>query len=146
MRRDRGKAFRKAVNIDLDKFLAVQINDFEYEIVYKRPHLKYQDAGVSGTENNRPNTPYKYTDKPPPLSAMIKFVKDNNIQGRNKKTGRFITRKSLAFAFRASIFKKGFKAQNYIPSTELSKQIDRVAEAFADVDLDKLDRELDKII
>lgn len=68
---------------------------------------EFMDKGVSGNktkqyytdENNQKKvSPYSYKQSPPPTSVFEKWIKKKGIRGRSKKTGRFITRKSLAFA------------------------------------------------
>jgi len=41
-----------------------------------RKHAAYIDKGVSGVERQRPDTPFSYDNKMPPLDEMIKFVKE----------------------------------------------------------------------
>ena len=73
----------------------------------------FQDQGVKGSKSNyieSSESPYRYRNLKPPAQVFEKWIKTSNIQGRDKKTGRFITRKSLSFAIANSIFKKGIRA------------------------------------
>lgn len=53
-----------------------------------------------------------------PILPLVQWIKDKKIQGRNKKTGRFISNNSLAFAIQNSIYKTGIKGKNYIQAVE----------------------------
>ena len=72
----------------------------------------FVDKGVSGTERKY-NTPYAYKTKQPPADKLIPWITRKGIQGRDKKTGRFITRKSLSFAIAKSIKRYGIKPTNF---------------------------------
>ena len=75
-------------------------------------YATFVDRGVSGTERKY-NTPYAYKTKQPPADKIIPWITRKGIQGRDKKTGRFITRKSLSFAIAKSIKKHGIKPTNF---------------------------------
>ena len=99
---------------------------------------RFQDKGVSGTKKKY-NTPYSYTTKMPPPSAFSQWVVRKGLEGtRDKKTGRFLSRKSLQYAVAKNIFKYGIK-----PSMFFTKPFEAAFErlpadlqnAFAD-DLD----------
>ena len=47
--------------------------------------------------------------KMPPVNAILKWIKDRHIKGRDKETGRFITDKSLAWGIRKNIQKFGIR-------------------------------------
>ena len=69
---------------------------------------KFVDKGVSGKEKKY-NTPFSYKNKKPPAKPFEKWARKRGIKGRDKKTGRFITRKSLSFALREHVYKKGIR-------------------------------------
>ena len=70
---------------------------------------KFQDKGVSGTKKKY-NTPYKYTNKMPPPKVFSQWVVRKGLEGtRDKKTGKFLSRKSLQYAVAKNIFKYGIK-------------------------------------
>ena len=69
---------------------------------------KFVDKGVSGKEKKY-NTPFSYKNKKPPTKPFEKWSRTRGIRGRDKKTGKFITRKSLAFAMREHVYKNGIK-------------------------------------
>ena len=49
----------------------------------------------------------------PPPDKLVPWIARRGIQGRNKKTGRFITRKSLSWAIAINIKKYGIKPTNF---------------------------------
>lgn len=53
-----------------------------------------------------------------PIMALIQWIKDKRLKGRSKKTGRFISDNSLAFAIQTSIYKHGIKGKNYITEVQ----------------------------
>ena len=94
----------------------------------------YKNKGVQGSKGRRyyitaqgkkKLSPYKYSNNLPNVSALEGWIKRKGIQGRDKNTGRFITRKSLAFIFSKSIQRKGLKALNFYtkPISEGYKQL-----------------------
>ena len=99
---------------------------------------KFQDKGVSGTKKKY-NTPYSYTTKMPPPSAFSQWVVRKGLEGtRDKKTGRFLSRKSLQYAVAKNIFKYGIKPSMFFtkPFNAAFKRLpDDLQNAFAD-DLD----------
>ena len=73
----------------------------------------FQDEGVKGTKSNyivNKNTDYSFRDKMPPAKPFEKWIKQKGIQGRDKKTGRFISRQSLSYILARSIYNKGIRA------------------------------------
>tara|TARA_R100000908_G_scaffold61088_1_gene38845 strand:+ start:382 stop:894 length:513 start_codon:yes stop_codon:yes gene_type:complete len=99
---------------------------------------KFQDKGVSGTKKKY-NTPYSYTTKMPPPSAFSQWVVRKGLEGtRDKKTGKFLSRKSLQYAVAKNIFKYGIKPSMFFtkPFNAAFKRLpDDLQNAFAD-DLD----------
>lgn len=67
----------------------------------------FQDKGVSGTKR-RYDTPFKYTNKQPPIEPIERWIKNKGIVPRNSK-GRFTSKRGLAFAISRSIKEKGIK-------------------------------------
>lgn len=94
----------ESINYEVD----VSKNSFSLSIDMK-DYGEYLDKGVSGTKKKY-NTPYAYTNKMPPPSAFSQWVVRKGLAGvRDKKTGRFVKRKSLQFAIAKSIQQKGIK-------------------------------------
>mgnify|MGYP003112822097 FL=1 len=75
---------------------------------------EYQDQGVRGKSSyyadETANSPFKYKNKIPPAKPFEKWIKQKGIQGRDKKTGRFISRQSLSYLIARSIYSKGIRA------------------------------------
>lgn len=74
---------------------------------------EYIDKGVKGAKSTYPESsasPFRYRNLKPPAEVFEKWIKKSNIQGRDKKTGRFITRQSLSYIIANSIYSKGIKA------------------------------------
>ena len=74
--------------------------------------------------------------KMPPVSAILKWIKDRHIKGRDKETGRYITNESLAWGIRTNIQKFGIR-----PNGQQGK-------GFVDIALNKFltDKRLDDLI
>jgi len=51
-----------------------------------------------------------------PVDSLIQWIKDRGLQGRDKKTGRFITQRSFAFAIQTTIKKFGIRPSNFLDS------------------------------
>lgn len=69
----------------------------------------YLDQGVSGVEKKY-NTPFRYTNKKPPMQSLFQWIKTKRIRFRDSK-GKFTrgTYRSIAFVMQNSIYKKGIK-------------------------------------
>lgn len=106
-------------------------------------HLIFQDKGVSGTENKRPNTPFKYTDKKTPASAFIEMIKRKNLNLRNEEfydsnagsphsdiDGDKKAIERLSYAMRESVYKNGFPAKN-IFSKEIPQLVNDISKTVA---------------
>ena len=83
---------------------------------------QFVDKGVSGNKKKRTykdwkgktvSTPYKYTTKQPPSSVLTKWIKMRGIKGRDNKTGRFISNKTLAILIGRSIKIKGIQGISF---------------------------------
>ena len=83
---------------------------------YMEQYGKFQDQGVKGTKSNyveNKKSRFTYKSKMPPPQAFADFVKRKGIKGRDKKTGRFITNKSLQYLIARSVFNKGIRASMF---------------------------------
>jgi|9_EtaG_2_1085328.scaffolds.fasta_scaffold12220_4 hypothetical protein len=77
---------------------------------------RFQDQGVKGTKSNyveNKNSPFSYRSSMPDPAIFEGYIKRKGIKGRDKKTGRFITNKTLQFLIARSIFQKGIKASMF---------------------------------
>tara|TARA_R110001606_G_scaffold369852_2_gene526080 strand:- start:330 stop:671 length:342 start_codon:yes stop_codon:yes gene_type:complete len=94
----------------------------------------YQDKGVSGTEKKY-NTPFKYTNKMPPIKPLADWAKFKNIRLRDAK-GKFAkgNYKTIGFLISRSIYRKGIKPSLFFtkPFERSFKNLpDEVVKAFA---------------
>ena len=80
---------------------------------------EFIDKGVSGIKKKY-NTPYKYTNKMPPVSKLDKWVVRRGIAPRDKK-GRFLPRRSVLFLIARGIYRNGLK-----PSLFLTKPFEKM--------------------
>ena len=77
---------------------------------------EYQDKGVRGaksTYSSAGGSPYKYTNKMPPVSAFSQWAIKKGLDGVRNKKGQFVKRKSLQFALARSIYNKGIPATKF---------------------------------
>ena len=63
----------------------------------------------------------------PPSKPFEKWIKKKGIKGRDKKTGRFITNKSLSYLIARSIYNKGIRATMFF-----TKPFERGIELYGD--------------
>jgi len=71
----------------------------------------YQDQGVSGTKKKY-NTPFKYTNKQPPVGRFSKWSIRRGLAPRSK-SGQFQNRRSLQFALARHIYEQGIKPTHF---------------------------------
>ena len=118
-----------------------------YNLIFKgAEHANFIDRGVSGKGGSfksgkyagrhfsgiqtftniagkKVNSPFRYTNKQPPASALDKWIVRRGIAPRTK-TGQFMKRKSLQFAIAGTIYKKGIESTSFFSepmSIELAK-------------------------
>ena len=97
---------------------------------------QFIDKGVKGsksTYSESRNSPFRYRSKQPPSDSITKWAKIRGIQGRDKKTGRFITNKSLSFLIARSIKEKGIRATMFFTKpfeAGIDKYSDEMIEAI----------------
>jgi len=116
-------------------------NSLEYKIkgnkisFLSEDYGQFIDLGVRGSKSTYPQTAqaqtkakehFKYRTQPP-SSVFTKWIKQKGIQGRDKKTGRFITRQSLSFLIARSIGEKGIRATLFF-----TKPFNRGLDLFGD--------------
>ena len=80
---------------------------------------EFVDKGVSG-KKKKYKTPFSFKTKQPPSRVFERWIKIRGIKGRDQKTGRFISNKSLSFLIARSIYNKGLK-----PSLFFTKAFDK---------------------
>jgi hypothetical protein len=79
-------------------------------------------GGFKGSGKKRgQGSPFKFTNKQPPLSVILPWIKTKGLRGRiqkdwknNKGAGRFISDKSFAFIVARSIKQKGLERTRFI--------------------------------
>ncbi len=87
---------------------------------------EFVDKGVSGTKKKY-NTPFSYKSKRPPAKVFEDWSRTRGIRGRDKKTGKFISRKSLSFILQRHIFENGMK-----PTLFFTKPFEQAFEKLPD--------------
>jgi len=104
-------------------------------------HANFIDKGVSGKEkrqyfkdlyNKRRQSPFRYKSKKPPASAFDKWAVRVGLAPRSK-TGKFISRKSLQFALRETIYKRGIASTSFFSNsvyTQYKKFRPKILSAF----------------
>lgn len=113
----------------------VSANSFEQSFEMA-DYGKFQDQGVKGAKSVYPsarNSPFKYSNKRPPASVSEKWFKLKGIKPRDKKTGKFITNRSLSFMIANSVYSKGIKGSLFFTrpfENEFKKLPDELIEAF----------------
>ena len=127
------KNVSKSLYNSIDYDLTVSPNSFSLSFIMDEYGM-YQDKGVSGTQKKY-NTPFKYTNKMPPIKPLADWAKFKNIRLRNAK-GQFAkgNYKTIGFLISRSIYRKGIK-----PSLFFTKPFEKaflnlpnqVVEAFA---------------
>lgn len=114
-----------------------------YNLIFKgADYATFVDKGVSGTKTTRTyhnvfgkreRSPFKYTNKQPPASALDKWIVRKNLKGTRDEKGRFVSRKSLQYLIARSIKSKGLAASSFFSkpmSIELAKFDNGILEAF----------------
>lgn len=93
--------------------LKVSKNSFEFTLSMK-DYGKFIDKGVQGKKSNKkaPNSPFKYTNKRPPVKVFDKWSIKKGIAPRNEK-GQFISRKQNNFRIANAVYNYGIKTTNF---------------------------------
>tara|TARA_R100000655_G_scaffold8721_2_gene22498 strand:+ start:183 stop:662 length:480 start_codon:yes stop_codon:yes gene_type:complete len=97
---------------------------------------EFIDKGVRGANHDYAESqasPFRFRSKQPPSSVFDKWIKERGIKGRDKKTGRFITNKSLSFLIARSIKNKGIRATMFFTKpfeAGIDKYSDEMIEAL----------------
>lgn len=124
---------KKRINATKDLY-----NSLEYKINKQKGNViisfsmadygEFIDKGVKGSQSDAkaPKSPFKYTNKMPPVKAFSKWSIKKGIAPRNAK-GQFQSRKSLQFAIARSVFLKGIKTTNFF-TKPLEDNFDKLSE------------------
>lgn len=127
------------------KYDTFKNNNLDFGVSFSMPiQGAVLDEGISGTEKKR-NTRFTYKQSSNLMGVEAatgvfgKWAKFRGIKGRNKKTGRFITNKSLGFAIAQGVKKKGRKGTQFFTKSfeqQFNKLPDEITEAFGlDIEL-----------
>ena len=98
-------------------------NNGDFTLQFKMDNYgSFIDKGVSGNKKKQSykdwkgktvSSPYAYKNKQPPSSILEKWIKMRGIKGRDSKTGRFISNKTLAFLIGRKIKRDGIKGISF---------------------------------
>lgn len=70
------------------------------------------------------NTGRKPLARKVPISALLTFIKQRNLRGRDKKSGRFLESNRLAFMIQNAIYKNGIRGRHFIePAFALGQEL-----------------------
>ena len=113
----------------------------EFEFGGAEDYWKFVDEGVKGAGGFKGSgkmrgqgSPFKFSNKMPPRGAIDRWIVGKPLRAARDKSGRFISRKSLAFLIQRSIFQRGLERTQFFskPFTEqLEKQTETITKAFA---------------
>ena len=138
---------------DFDYLVTANKNSvtLEFEFGKADDYWQFLDEGVRGAKPNkhkgRPRakgSPFKFSTKMPPRGAIDRWIVSKPLKAA-RQNGKFISRKSLAFAIQKTVFEKGIKRTQFFsrPFTQqLKKQTDAIVEAFGE----DLEKQLETII
>ena len=114
----------------------------EFEFGGAEDYWAFVDEGVRGAGGFKGSgkmrgqgSPFKFASKMPPRSVIDRWIVSKPLRAARDKSGRFITRKSLAFLIQRAIYQRGLTRTQFFskPFTQqLNKQTDKITEAFAD--------------
>jgi len=124
----------------------------EFEFGGAQDYWAFVDEGVKGAGGFKGSgkmrgqgSPFKFSTKMPPRSAIDRWIVRKPLQAARDKSGKFIPRKSLAFLIQRSIYQRGLERTQFFskPFTQqLNKESDEIVKAFAD----DLELAMDKIV
>ena len=113
----------------------------EFEFGGAEDYWQFVDEGVRGAGGFKGSgkmrgqgSPFKFSNKMPPRGAIDRWIVGKPLRAARDKSGRFISRKSLAFLIQRSIFQRGLERTQFFskPFTEqLEKQTETITKAFA---------------
>ena len=120
------KNVSKSLYDSIEYDLNVSPNSFSLSFIMDEYGM-FQDKGVSG-KKKKYNTPFRYTNKMPPIKPLADWAKFKNIRLRNEKgqyeKGNY---KTIGFLIARSIFNKGIK-----PSLFFTKPFEKAFERLPD--------------
>lgn len=90
----------KTASFGLYNSISTTITEETNKIVFRITMVQYGQYVESGRAAGK---------RMPPVNAIIKWIKSRHLQGRDKKTGKFITHESFAWGIRKNIQKFGIR-------------------------------------
>ena len=134
----RNKSYGATKSRKLAKSLTVKRDGTKLSFGSPLPYAAFIHFGVSGTDRKVENSPFKYTNKMPPIKPILKWLKAKPVRLRDKK-GRFKKQtesamKSFAFMIARSIKRKGIPKLAYFTEaweTEAPRWESQLLEAAA---------------
>lgn len=119
VKQSRSNLTRKNKNVSKELYDSLsyntKVNKNSFELTINMvDYGKFIDKGVKGSESSQkaPKSPFKYTNKMPPVKVFDKWSIKRGIAPRDDK-GRFLSRKSINFAIARNIFKTGIETTNF---------------------------------
>jgi len=143
----RGNLTRRKINVSKDLYNSL---DYQYEGFTNSFRLTFSmadygqfiDQGVKGSKDSRkaPRSQFKYTNKMPPSKDIDRWVVRKGLDGTRNKKGQFVSRQSLTYAIRRSIFLYGIKATHFFEDAFVLKfkRFDDVLETALGLAVDNL--------
>lgn len=134
------KNYTKSLYDSLNANVKVMPNSINLEFEMEEYGI-YQDKGVSGVEKKY-NTPYRYTNKMPPVKPLADWAKFRNIRLRDEK-GRFAkgNYQTIGFLIARKIYKNGIK-----PSLFFTKPFEQAFEKLPDELINKYGLDVDDFL
>jgi hypothetical protein len=134
------KNVSKSLYDSIEYDLNVSPNSFSLSFIMDEYGM-FQDKGVSG-KKKKYNTPFRYTNKMPPIKPLADWAKFKNIRLRNEKgqygKGNY---KTIGFLIARSIFNKGIK-----PSLFFTKPFEKAFERLPDELVKSFGLDLDDLL
>jgi len=139
----KNKSYGSTRSRKLPNSLTFQRDGMDLKFGSPLPYAKFIHWGVSGTHRQVKNSPFKYTNKQPPIAPILQWIKMKPVRLRDA-SGRFIAQtkskmKGLAFVIARRIKKMGIPKLEYFTEsweTEYPRWKSKIADAVA---LDTLD-------
>lgn len=139
----KNKSYGSTKSRKLPNSLTFKRNGLDLVFGSPLPYARFIHWGVSGTHRKVKNSPYKYTNKQPPTSPILAWIKRKPVRLRNAK-GMFVKQtdsklKGFAFVIARRIKKMGIPKLEYFTEaweTQYPKWQSKIIDAMA---LDAMD-------
>lgn len=149
IRNAKNRLRKKRASGDLASSLGFDLNTHKNSFSLQFFMLDYGafvDEGVRGKKSSSraPKSPFRFKGRSSNgqfEKTIAKWIKQKGIKGRDKKTGRFITDKSLNFLIRRSVINNGIK-----PSLFFTKPFENAFRKLPDEIVDKFGLDIDDFL